>query len=376
MPIAVSYMATRADMARVWLALLLAIATIVLFGWYDRYERSGDDLIAGFSDPGWQERGTGEIERQPDAARLSNDDASTTLAIDYVLPRPVESGRLRLQVEVRYRDVIRGDGRYADARLFLVQRDDAGRNLWHHPHNLLNASGTRDWQALNGVFALGRTTTSLRLTVSLSRSTGTLWLRGLRLYPVTETIEGTVARVVLLAAWAAYLVWVVGGLLRRSGSGWPARACVALIVIILAGAMLPNATKGLLSDGLDQLRQAVSAEPPSSASSAARSTAPAQASMIDGGGLGWSRLHEAGHLVLFGMLAAALLALPGAGGVRRRVLLVLAFAAITEVLQLLSLDRDATVVDFLVDAAGIAVALLLVLAWRRWRGREATKSAG
>lgn len=382
MPVTISYMASRADMARVWLALLLAAMTVILFGWYDRFERSGGDIVAGFAAPEWQAQESRSVERNSDALRLSNDDNTTTVALHYRLPRPATGSRLRLEVEARYRDVLRGDYRYANARVFLVQYDASGRPLWHHPHNLLRGHGTQDWQSLNEVFLLGSATSSLRLTASLSRASGTLWLRNLRLYPVAEIAEVGIARVVLLAAWAGYLLWVVGGIARRSG-GLPALACVTMIAAILAGAMLPHETKGLLNSGLKELVQTIevmseapgSTTPPTPTVSAPTSPATATSLAVEDGGMAWIRMHEAGHLIMFALLTAAMLGLSGAGSVWRRVLMLLVFAAITEVLQLLSLDRDATIHDFLIDVAGIAVGLFLAFAWMRWRRGAVAKSA-
>lgn len=209
MTIAVSYMATRADMARVWLALLLTAITIVLFGWYDRYEQAGADLIAsGFSDPGWFARDPRRIERVADGVVLRNDDSSATVAMDYTLARPAGGRRLRLEVEARYRDVVRGRQPFANARVLLLQRDASGRELWHHPHDLLNASGSSGWQHLRGTYLLAHDTSSLRLTVALNRAAGTLSVRDIRLYPVQEAVAASVARGILLAVWAAFLIWV------------------------------------------------------------------------------------------------------------------------------------------------------------------------
>lgn len=379
MPVTVSYMASRADMARVWLALLLAAMTVVLFGWYDRFERSGGDIITGFAAPGWQAQGPGGIERGADTLRLSNDDNTATVALHYRLPRPATGSRLRLEVEAHYRDVLRDDYRYANARVFLVQFDASGRPLWHHPHNLLRGHGTQDWQSLNEVFLLGSATSSLRLTASLSRASGTLWLRNLRLYPVAEIAEVSVARVVLLTAWAGYLLWVVGGIARRSG-GLPALACVILVAAIVAGVMLPHDTERLINTELEHLAQSAGVEPKVQKSTTTQaptaSTPPRSAKASSAvSGFMWSEVNNVGHLIMFALLTTAVLGLSGAGSIWRRVLMLLAFAAITEVLQLLSLDRYANMRDFLTDVAGITVGLLLVLGWRRWRRGAVARSA-
>ena len=374
MAFVMSLMLSRADMLRIWLALALVVLTVVTFGWGERFRDSGPELIpAGIDSLQWRLRGEGSQLRADGILTMRAPDSTAMPAADYLLPRPPAVDHVRLSARVSYRDVARSPRPQANARIILAQRTADGRSLWHLPHHLLNEAGTRDWHRLEEVFRLDPQTRQLYLSVRLQQVSGKLSLRDVSLRPVVEAPLAMPARILLLLAWAVYLAWVIGAGYRRVRHGALRLVCVGLVLATLAGALLPHGVKGMVLDGLERLIP-VEFWPVADPAPEMPRVSPMPALIGDSGELPWQGLHGAGHFIMFALLTVVVLYLPGSSGLWRRVAPVLAFAGITEVLQLLSIDRSASLGDVVIDTAGIALAVAAVMGWRRLRGRGQASS--
>ena len=242
--------------------------------------------------------------------------------------------------------------------------------MWELPHQVEQSRGDSPWRRVSEVFWLPARVSSVEVAAVLNQVIGEMQIRGLTLEAVDEHGAFTMARYALTAVWLLLLPWLIWPL-YRSGPGRGGRLSVmALAAIILAGVLTPQTAKlqlhrmanaALRSDVVAAIK-AAQVRPKEAAPSPSKAAPGAMDNSVPAHQV-WFVAAKLGHVGLFALFALTVTLTWRRQTWRRLCLYLVAFAVAAEILQLLSLDRDANPMDaglnLLGTTAGLALGLCL-----------------
>jgi hypothetical protein len=315
--------------------LALVLGTIVTFLDLPRYQLPGRpvldnaDFAAGFR--GWQIEGAvGLDESEAGAVRLQNPDPGTSAFLRRTID--VSPGRtsLRLAVDVATAGVMPGDASWKAARVYLVQKTADGRFDWNQPHMLAVVTGTTSRQRYEAIFEMPGSVPQAMLGIELAYATGSMRIADLELAQLEERPVFRLAASVLVAGWSLLGFWVVERVYRSIRSSVIRRWLLATTGVLAAGVLMPSLLRQALIDGLGR-----------------------------GLGLDLANPDAAGHGLMFGLLALLLRCGRSHDPLGLHLACWLLLAMATEIVQLFTPDRDPELGDWLVDAIGASLGLLV-----------------
>ena len=155
---------------------------------------------------------------------------------------------LNLSADIKCENVSPGVKSWNRARLMLLQLDKDG-NVLSLPHNLASIIGTREWARNNNYFTIGPETKKILVEAQLSKSTGSLWIKNIRLYPVIQKEIYIWTKYIILAAWGVYFMFLVSTCLFNGNKNIFIRVMLVFAFIaIIVGISMPVDKKLLISD--------------------------------------------------------------------------------------------------------------------------------
>lgn len=356
-------------------ALLLLLASLLFWPFYDRYETTGPALV---SEPNLADatRVRGESSLEAEGFRLHVPEGGAAARINFRMPQATRHELIRVRGQLRTEGVVEGRYSWRCARLLLVQYDE--NNKWiSGPHGLVSERGTTSWVEREDVFEVFPNAARVDVVLEQCGTAGTVWFSQVEAEPVRLRSSFVGWRIGFALAWlgAAVLYFRRCRLhVRRL------RVLILLNVIaIIFGALMPGVWMEGLGEGLrdvaDTARAAMS-EPVQVPKSAPGAT-PSEQQLIDRFNDAVGDIHSIGHFTLFASLCFLVYLSGMLEGRRLRYYIkvgfdLLLFAVISESLQFLTVDRTAGISDFVVDLQGMGVALLLfvlLLLTRRLAGK-------
>ena len=347
--------ALRALTIGVAAATLLALLTIVTFGYLPRYQPDGRSVLdnADFREGfrGWQIDGLVTLdEAELGHAILQNLDPGRQVYLRRTIPLPDGPTSLRLRADIATSRVEHGREPWQTARVYLVRQTADGTQLWKQPSQLVNLVGTTPRQHFEAVFEVSGTVPEVTLGIELPFTTGRMEIAHLSLSIVDERMPFRLAATLLVCGWSLLAFRVAIGLYRSIHISLVRHWLLGTLVALVVGLFMPALLRQQLIDRL-----------------------------ATGFGLRLPDPDAFGHAALFGLLALLVRI-----GRSRDPLLVhfscwLLVGAVVEVLQLLTPDRSPEAGDWLIAAIGSTLGLALaeigLLIHRRLeRARKAPRS--
>ena len=334
--------------------VLLLIATLALFSYLPRYEPVAGELLdnATFAQglKHWRTYGgTGATATPSGQLVLNNDDGSRALGVHQSVTPPFGSNLLMLSADISIEQVQSGAKPWHRARLYLGQRLADAEVPADATHTVLfGGAGNIAWAPYSAPIRIDDETAKVFVVAQLLNATGTMRIRNLRLVPVIERSDFQILAWVLLGAWALAAIWIARGFLRNTETAFGRVSFCVVAVAITVGVLMPGAIKDVLyqfgNGGGDGIRSMLAW------------AAGIAGIEIDDASIAPDKF---AHFVLFGVLAAAVTMTNTIEGRVNQIIWLLMFAATTETLQLFAIDRHPRVQDWLIDVAGIALALAL-----------------
>jgi VanZ family protein len=350
-------------------ALLLLVATVSFWSLYERYEPVGPVLL----DSPPLEATTitrGKVSENKGTFILAvSGESGTQARVDFPLPPVVmEHERLRVSGRIKLEGVLVGKHPWNCARLLVAQYDASNKWIPGH-HFLIAEKGTREWAGYDDVFVLHPDAARVAVVLQQSGRAGIAQFKQIQAQPVRLRTS--------FAWWRGLfgIAWLAVALLYFTRCRLHSRRLRILILLnvlaILAGTLMPE--EWILS-GMDKAELAVRELRPRPAERVSQPLAeqvpPPKADVLKRQ-MDWVsevevEPHVAGHFFLFATLCF-LVYLSAALERQHPVYFVkvgfdvLLFAAITESLQLLTLDRTAGLADLRTDLYGMGLALALFI---------------
>jgi len=327
------------------------VLTILFASYFERYSIVGiDKMVNGdFTDGlfAWKtsRKGASLFTSSEKGVNLTAPDGSRRIYISQNVKLKHEH-LLKLSGLLRTSDVIKGNRRWKSARLAAVQNrvfpyaNQTDRTV------ISTQSGTIQWKEISRVFEVWNNAESIDVVFELLRAKGSASIRNVSLVEVSENQGFIKLRTCLKIAW----VLLVLSLLWK---GRRQTLIAGMIIVILTGILLTADSKHAFGAHLSYWLTGGSGGP---ATLFGTRYTPDQL------------VFAAGHLIGFWILS--LMVLFHTKAIKHSIILclyLLLFAACTEVVQLLSEDRNASFADLLIDMTGIMVGWLV---WKFARHRN------
>ena len=369
---------------------MLLAASLLFWGFYDRHEVVGPALLESPSiADAWRVRG--DCVETNGQFVLTVSESGKMAGLNFRLPGAMAYDLVRVSGRVETDDVVEGKFSWRCARLLLIQYDQNDKWL-PGEHGVISESGTLDWSAHEDVFEVTRAATHADLVVQNAGVSGVARFDELLAEPVRVRSSFAWWRLFTAALWVgmAALYFNRCRLNTRRLKHLIALNAAAILVGVLAPSeWISQPAEWLKKEFAEWVKTDVPAKPSAQPSEKpAAKPAPKPASVakanherIDQFNLVVGNAHKLGHFALFGSLCflvycSAALERQHPSYYFKVMFDMLLFAAVTESLQHLTLDRTPGFGDFITDARGMLLAFvvflfarLLLFGWKRQRTR-------
>jgi len=354
-------------------ALLLLLATVFFWSRYDRYETAGSILLESpVLSGGTNVRG--DVSGEAGRFILTVPASGKMARIDFPLPAAMDYGSIRVRARIKVNGVVAGKHSWSCARLLVAQYDANNKWIPGH-HGLVAAEGSKDWAEHEDVFEISPNAARVVVVLQQSGSAGTAEFDQLVAEPVRLRASFLWWRIIFFSLWLS-----MAALYFRRCRLHHRKLNVLILLNVLAilyGTLMPGVW---IQDGAAWAKKTwterskpapVKIQP--TEGKPVPKPAPSHEPM-DGFMGAEVEAHQVGHFVLFASLCflvylSAALERQHPSYFFKVGVDVLLFAAVTEALQFLTLDRSAGVGDLRIDLYGMATALLaflVVLPLVRW----------
>ncbi len=346
--------------------MLLLLATVLFWSLYDRYELAGPVLLESpvLAD-GTDIRGDVSESNSCFVLQVPSDKkAGKSARINFRLPTATDYESIRVRARIKVDGVVAGKYPWSCVRLLVTQYDVNNKWISGH-HGLVAEKGTKNWKKHEDVFDIFPGAVRADMVLHHSGIEGSAEFDRIEAWPVRIRASFVWWRTLFI------VLWLLAAILYFRRCRLHSRKLRMLILLnaiaILYGTLMPGEW---IATGSERVKAAIrehrTPEP-----------APKKIQLVEkkpillSERMDWFvemevEAHQAGHFMLFASLcflvylSAALERQHPAyffkvGGD------VLLFAAITESLQFLTLDRKAGLADLRIDLYGMAAALLLFL---------------
>ncbi|MBP6058361.1 MAG: VanZ family protein [Nitrosomonas sp.] len=320
-----------------FLFIFLAVATIAAHLWIDRYQQIGPDLLTG----NWKIMASKNswVDITENELTLFSRDSQTGAGAYQNLPMVEKGTMLIFSAEMKCDNVVLGKKPWNLARLILVQ-NNGKKDRWDLSHAVASLTDTHDWQSYRNSFYITPRTQGIWVAAELNQSTGSLQLRNLQLYPVSETQTYSRIRNIILFSWGAFFLLLTGSCLFAEKRSMLFRVLLASAFIsIIIGTSLPGNMKDSVSH---QIEMRIDTDSP-----AFKTVIP------------WD-LSKVWHVCFFFLLGLILCLMLKKQPDIQIMAIILMMAGGTEIVQLYIDGRTPLVTDFLIDAAGGIVGMVLI----------------
>jgi hypothetical protein len=325
----------RSFLACMAVAALLSALTVATFALVPRYQDQGEpvadnlDFRSGFA--GWQTSGIITLdETELGHATLQNRDPGQIVHLYRQINLPRGRTHLLVSADVATSQVQAGEEDWHRARIFFGQQAPDGSFLWHRPHDVALLVGTSGRHNVREVFEIGPTIGHGLLGIELAHATGMFEIANLRVERLEELTGFRLAATLVVAVWCLLVAWVGFRIIDSIDSTRLRILLGVTAAVALVGVFMPTTIRQTMVNAF-----------------------------ASGFGLQGMEPDSIGHMAIFALLACVV-----RWGRRQDPLLChgtgwLMVAVSTEVLQLFTADRDASLGDWLADAIGASLGLAI-----------------
>lgn len=351
-------------------AIFLLAATLLFWGFYDRYEPAGEILL---DSPSIEDatRVRGLSTESGGVFSLCVTNAKQAASIRFTLTDATEYKFVRAGGWMKTEKVVVGENPWRSARMVLIQYGDNGKWIPGH-HEVAKVEGTTDWAQFEDIFEIDPKTVKVDFSLDNLGASGAAHFKELFALPVK-------IRTSFYIWWGLFVFsWLVMGVLFFKRCRLHKRKLRIFILLnalaIIVGTLMPGKWIDRSSKWVaDEVIQVVQHTPGKAAEG--KTSAPAEKKVVPSKETQRaeqaerfqklvSHSHSIGHFTLFAALCFLVYCSAALEGQHRsyyfRVMFdILVFAAITESLQYLTMDRTPGFSDFLIDLQGMILALII-----------------
>jgi VanZ family protein len=322
---------------KISLFFLLAVITFVGHNYIKQYKKCGAEILTN----NWiiqSSKGT-TAEIKGKQLFLFSLDHPKSVTIKQDISPVINGSTLELSADIKCENVRPGVESYNRARLLLMQYDREGNGL-SLPHGAASLSGTKKWKNYIDYFHVVPETERIKVSAQLSHCTGSLWVENIHLYPVTKTGVYTYFRIIILATWGLYLIFLLGPCFFYGKNNIVIRMILlVLFILIIIGVTMPADMKIQISAGVKELINSLG---------------------VFSGGYGYTwNPAKVGHFFFFLLLGLVLSLLLKHESDTMVIINILLLAGSTEIMQLFIEGRSFLLWDVIIDLNGALYGFIL-----------------
>jgi len=273
-------------------------------------------------------------------------DGETSSYLKWTLANPQKYSFLEFRGKMRTENIVVGENEWNAARFLVYFTDIDGKGRWDYPHEAVRLLGSHPWQEYSKIFPVPGFAVTANVFVQNNSKSGTIWCDEISLRPLYLnsayffyknglSVSGILLGIFLIFATE---VWKNGR-----------RIIFVLLATIILGVVCSNVYLEMLAKNLS----------------------------ID-----LFAVKKIGHFILFSLLGFLSIrwlnerlqthSRPAVGLTHAILTLcgLLIFAAITEFIQFLTIDRDPSIIDFLIDMIGILAGISIGCVVKRPNHRQ------
>ncbi|OED36839.1 hypothetical protein AB833_25875 [Chromatiales bacterium (ex Bugula neritina AB1)] len=346
-----------------WSALIalivLSAVTGLLLTQVEQFYVEKEQLLKdpSFVAGGWSERGSNSVIFEGDSAVIENAHDGVSHSLYQTVPIG-EVGYYRLSFEAATKDVSRGPKDWHRANITAIHRDIDSNKINHQA--VLQLDGNTPLRPYSEILLLGAATKSLDVSFRLLNASGRFIIRDPVLSKLAIFPAYTYTKYALMAVWVLTAVCLMVLAVRTLSRGLLISVS-ALVGVTMVGVLLPEFM-------MDRLSSEMAALLPDNVRDMSRAFF---AKIYGVGELagGASDMSKLGHIVAFLLIGFVLGVYYRAVGIIYGLVVIVAFALMTESLQLFINGRGSSWIDAAIDsvagAAGLLPGVLLAMMFGR-----------
>ena len=271
--------------------------------------------------------------------------------LEWILANPRSYSYLEFRGKMRSESIVMGENEWDTARLLVYFTGKEGKGRWDYPHAAGRLFGTSSWKEFVKIFPVPDFAVTAHVVIQNSGKSGTIWCDDISLRPaIINPSYFLYKNILIVSGIALCIVLIVTSNLWRKGG----QLLLILLVTIILGVIASNNYFEMLA-GNHHINIYV--------------------------------VKKLGHLFLFILLGlvstrwiGARLETPG----RPSLLLLypflifgglVLFAAITEFVQFLTIDRDPSIIDLLIDMVGVILGISIAYKIKKVKRRDGKKAS-
>jgi len=333
---------------QVILALLLCFLTIVIFNNFNKYDYTGGELInnPAFSNDllGWEKSKSSDAISVEESSilKLGDLDKKMTVSIKQYIKPAANQQSFMFSIDIKSEGILQGYRRWEKAHIIVAGIDDLGRTMFEEPHFLVSQAGNSDWRKYVKIIRINKSIQRYFVSVQITNAKGVVKVRDLSLRPVAEKNIYKMYWLLMIFLWISLMVWITYSYFFSCDLEKGAKFNILLICFVAVVVLMPqNLSNEFVNKSLSIFSWGKQA----------------YAILLDSG-----IMDKIEHVSLFFLLALRLFwNKKSISELFSQALLLLLIALVSEVLQLLTNDRNLEVYDLVADMSGIVAAVIFWL---------------
>ncbi len=334
---------------------ILTFATLLALINYPKYSVSGEELLSnptfsnGFT--GWEKHGkSAAFSQRDDVTVLSQESAKHNSRLMQNIKGDELAGVYLVTTQLGSTNIVPGSEEWQNGALVLVRAD--ANNKRTGSYEIAGIQGSQGVSQYQKFIDIPAPTANITLTARMLNATGELLVKSVSLKPATKQTHYSTLRIILIAAWVSTSLILLVLHLIRFGLTTPFIILCSIAMLAIIGTLMPK------QFAID-LNSTIANQMPGQFNHGIRQTL----NFFFPGYIGHTHqeISKLGHWLAFFSLTAASTVFLRKTPIYFFVISILLLAAATEALQFLTSARTPHIYDFLIDAAGVVVGLIVAL---------------
>lgn len=334
---------------------VLTLATLLALVYYPKYRVAGDELLQNpmFTESlaGWEQSGRHSAFSQSEGvARLSQQSDKDSSRLTQNIKGNELSGVYLISTRLGGNNIVAGSEDWQNGALVLIRSDENNTRIGSE--EIVGLQGTRGISDYQKFIEVPSPTANITLTARMLNATGELLIESISLKHATKQTIYPTLKTIIIASWIGISILLFVLHLRKFGVTLPFAALCSIAALAFIGTLMPKQFSVDLTAAIANLM-------PEQFNAGIKQTV----DFFFPGYIGHAHqeISKFGHWLAFLSLTIASAVLLRKTPIHFIVISVLLVAATTETLQFLTSARTPHVYDFIIDAAGALIGLIVAL---------------
>lgn len=333
----------------------LTMVTLIVLSNFPKYLIAGDELLSNSTIEtdltGWEQIGkSGAFSHSQNTAVLTQRSADQSSRLSQTINNDDLAGTYLVTAQLGSKNIVAGTEDWQNGAVVVVRTDNNKKRIGSY--EVAGIQGTQNISEYKKFIELPTPTSHITVTARILNATGELLVGSVSLKPVVKQTYYELLRTLLIASWVSISLMVIALHLRRFGITTPFIILCSIAALAFIGTLMPKQFAIDLNASIANLM-------PQQISLGLKQTF----NHFFPGYIGHANqeISKFGHWLAFFCLTFAASLFLQRTSVYYIIASTLTLAAATETLQFLTSARTPHINDFIIDASGIFIGLVVAL---------------